>query len=90
MRSLSNCIFVCWQRFGMIKWFSKLSDTYQEVRQSHKQEGAECASCLPAVLYRADSYKSFSHTLTYARGEWQECFFYWNLGAADCQERHKP
>lgn len=48
----------------MIKWFSKLSDTYQEVRQGHKQEGAECASCWPAVLYWADSYKSLTHTHT--------------------------
>lgn len=61
MRSLSSCILVCWQSFGVIKWFSKLSDTHQEGRQSHKQEGAECASCLPGLLNRADSYKSLTH-----------------------------
>lgn len=51
-------ILVCWQEFGEIKWFCKLSEPYQEVRLGHKQEGAECASCWPAAFYRADSYKS--------------------------------
>ena len=85
MRSLSSCILVCWQRFGVIKWFSKLSDTYQEVRQSHKQEGAECASCLPAVLYRADSYKSLSLSLshTHTRTQWMaEMFFRLESGSS--------
>lgn len=40
---------------GVIKWFCKLSDTCQEVRDGHKQEGAECASCWPAAFYRTDS-----------------------------------
>lgn len=79
-------ILVCWHEFWMIKWFCKLSDTYQEVRKGHKQEGAECASCWPAAFYRADSlYHRNWHTHAHTHTKRQECFS--TEGEADCQER---
>lgn len=93
MRSLPNYFSLLAGVWGkrVIKWFCKLSDTYQEVREGHKQEGAECASCWPAVLYRADSlYHHSWHTHscrnTHANEE-AGMFFHWNQGEAGRQER---
>lgn len=76
-----SIILVRWQEFFLgkrvIKWFCELSDTYQEVREGHKQEGAECASCWPAVLYRADSlyhHNWHTHTQIHMYTKRQECF----------------
>lgn len=38
----------------MIKKFCNLSDTCQEVREDHKQDEVECASCRPAAVYGVD------------------------------------